>query len=298
MRMGYLSLVLSFVVFGACANSPTAPPGQVLVSNACANDQIAVNSAYIAWLDTCGGTVDVLAKSGGSPTILAGGFDASALVIDDQCAYVGDIANIKRIPLSGGTPSQVATVEEDLSTGLADQYTVDTTNLYASDGNSLLQMPKDGSAPFQAIATSEIGARIVSDSDAIYWAMVSAIHRLAKNDSAVDQQLVVLDRPDNFLYEPIALTSTSLFYIDNQLYSIPKTGGAPVVVDANAGGQPGLATDTQYAYWAQGNTVVRGDETGAMNQLAYSQDGIFGIAVDDTSVYYSDVAGQLFRADL
>jgi hypothetical protein len=301
MRKGYLPLflVLPLVLPAACGNnSPTAPPGQVLVSNACAHDQVAVNSAYVVWLDSCAGTVDVLAKSGGAPTILAGGFDASTLVIDDQFAYVGDITNIKRVPLTGGTPSQVAAVEEDLATGLADQYTVDSANLYASNGVSLLQMPKDGSAPFQAIGTSEIGARIVADSDAIYWAMVSAIHRLSKTKGAEDQQLVVLDRPDNFLYEPLAVTSTSLFYIDNQLYAIPKAGGAPVVVDSNAGGQPGLATDTQYAYWAQGNTLVRGDETGAIDQLAFSQDGINGIAVDAASVYYADIAGQLFRADL
>lgn len=294
MRMGYLPVVL----LAACANSPTAPPGQVLVSNACAHDQVAVNSAYVAWLDTCGGTVDVLAKSGGTPTILASGFDASALVIDDEYAYFGDVTDIKRVPLSGGTPTQIASVEEDLSTGLADQFTVDTTNLYASNGVSLLEMPKDGSAPFQAIGTSEIGARIVADSDAIYWATIDTIQRLSKVKGAADQQLVVLDRPDNFLYEPIAVTSTSLFYVDNQLYAVPKAGGAPVIVDSNAGGQPGLATDTQYAYWAQGDTVVRGDETGAVDQLAYSQDGIFGIAVDDSSVYYADIAGQLFRADL
>jgi hypothetical protein len=295
MRKAFTPLVL----LAACGNSQTAPTGQVLATNACAHDQITVNSGYVAWLDSCNGSVDILAKSGGTPTILAsGGVIASALAVDEQFAYFGELDNIKRVPLSGGTPTELANVEENLSTGLADQFAIDSANLYASNGTSLLQMPKDGSAPFQAIGTSEIGARIIADSNAIYWAMVSAIHKLAKSDGAVDQQLVVLDRPDNFLYEPISLTATDLFYIDNQLYAIPTAGGAPIVVDSNAGGQPGLATDATYAYWAQGNTVVRGDDTGAIDQLAFSQDGVNGIAVDADSVYYADIDGQLFRADL
>jgi hypothetical protein len=286
------------VLLAACSNSPTAPAGQVLVSHACANDQVAVNSTYVAWLDTCGSTVDLLPKAGGAPMTLAGGFSASVLLLDEQYAYFGDFNNIERVPLSGGAATQLASVEEDLATGLADQVAVDSTNLYASNGVSLLQMPKDGRTAFQPIATSEIGARIIVDNDAIYWAMTSAIHRLAKTQGSTDQQLVVLDRPDNFLYEPIAVTATSLFYIDNQLYAIPKQGGAPVVVDTNAGGQPGLATDSQYAYWAQGNTLVRGDETGTTDQLAFSQDGIDGIAVDGTTAYYSDISGQLLSVDL
>jgi hypothetical protein len=293
------TMALGLVVFGACtSDNPTAPQGKVLASNACAHNQVAVNSAFIAWFDSCGDTLDVLPKAGGAPAALVGTAGGSVLVLDDQYAYFGDLDNIKRVPLAGGAATQLTKVEEELTSGLADQLAIDSTKLYSSNGTSLLAMPKDGSAPFETIAPSEIGARIIVDTDAIYWAMVSAIHRMAKTEGSTDQTLVVLDRPDNFLYEPLGLTATTLYYIDNQLYAIPKTGGAPVVVDPHAGGQPGLATDSNYAYWAQTNTLVRGTETGTIEPLAFSPDGIEGIAVDASSVYWADGGGQLLRQEL
>jgi hypothetical protein len=299
MRKAIPASIILGASLAACASNPTAPSGQLLATNACAHNQVAANGAFIAWFDSCGDTLDVMPVDQSSGvTALASTKGGTVLVLDDQYAYYGELDNIERIPLAGGAPTQLATVEESLASGLADQIAVDSGNLYTSNGTSLLEMPKNGDTPFRSIATSEIGARIIVDSDAIYWAMVSAIHRMSKIQGSVDQTLVVLDRPDNFLYEPLAATTTMLFYVDNELFAIPKQGGAPVVVDPNAGGQPGLATDADYAYWAQGNTVVRGDQTGMIDQLAYSQDGVGGIAIDTTSVYYSDEAGQLFRADL
>ena len=281
------------ITLAACTTTQ-APSGEVVVP-ACANEQLAVNSSYVVWYDTCSDAVESVQKNDRSATIsvVAGGDGgvSSVVTIDDDYAYFSESNNLVRAPLAGGAVTVLATAQDYLFTQFPNQLAVDDANLYWSQ-QSLLSVPKDGSGPAQTLAASDLGAHVTTDADYVYWSRVESIHRHAKAGGS-DEVLMTNGNLDSIDLMPVAVTSSSVFYLDDGAFALPTSGGAPAMVDSDGTGIA-IAADSDYAYWAQPDQIVRGDASGNVTAIA-SAVGVLGIAGDDSYVYW-DSSGAIYRA--
>lgn len=100
----------------------------------------------------------------------------------------------------------------------------------------------------------------------------------------------------------LALDATNVSWIDayGTVATCPKTGcGTPTILAQQTGGSPlGLASDGTTLYWAGANGILACETAGCAKTprlVVAGQILAFDIGVDDTSVYWTEPAGNVSR---
>jgi hypothetical protein len=278
----------------------------VVVGDACTPDSLAVDDTSIYWVSLCnGGSINSISKTTGVRTVLVSSEpQAWAIAIDSDSVYWEHVDTIVKVAKSGGTPivlaSGVASPDGQPKTLLVDDLAVYWSN--AGD-DALMTVPKDGGAPPRRIATSSCIPIPALTSNYLYWLDCSTFYRQPLGGSSVER-LVDLGASsiDDFVVTDAAL----VYWIKapdgtDSLYSIgTTTAGAPTLIDGDVATGSVAITDGTFAYWWQGNAIVRESINGggAGTVVDVSASGfVFDMAGDARDVYWVDQrANAIYKA--
>jgi hypothetical protein len=248
-----------------------------------------VDASSVYWLED-DGSVKKVPVAGGAVTALATGLlSPRDLAQDSTSLYFTDVqaGKVQRVAKSGGA---VTTLASSLTSPYA--IAVDSSNVYfIENGNSTLSkvakaggavsalvtgsinsdvLAVDGSglyyfAPSQVIYKASLaggsgtmleniidaGSSIVIDSTSVYWGY-TALHRVAVGGGTVTTYAAPIGRVG-----AMAADASSLYYVNlggsaAQIASVPLQDGTVTVLVPSSGAQVGLAVDSTSVYWTEG----------------------------------------------
>ena len=303
-------------VAGLChAGSPSDDGGTwqpiVLASGQDHPSGIVVWSAAVYWTNAGTnlgtGAVMKIPVGGGSPTPLAAGQNAPAGIAVDGMSNVywansgsgsGD-GSIMKVPLNGGTATAVASGQNSPGAIAYDSTSTDSVYWAAGDGIWRLQMPTGGTPVklWSPSAGDQNPPAIAVDATSVYWLTRSTG---APNGNVMSLPLtggtpVTLASGLNGDYA-IAVDSTSVYWaLGDTVMKVPLGGGGPVTLVSGTGNTPphqALAVDAAHVYWTASKGITKVPLAGgSATLLAASLSGGYGLALDDTSVYWTDHDG-------
>jgi hypothetical protein len=234
------------------ASGESSRPGQFVPFG------VAVDATSVYWTNVTGGTVMKVGLDGGSPTTLAenqGG--PHNIVIDATNVYwANQDGTLMTVGLDGGTPAMLASGPVAQYTGIA----VDATSVYwtvdgmNNTGGTVLKVALDGGMA-TTLATDQLNpTSIAVDATSVYW--------------------------------------TSTLGGPGVVMKVAVDGGLPEMFapgDASGYGN-GLVTDARNVYWTGRFSVsqIGLDGTAPIAIFSSSEVGLAAIAVDATSVYWTD----------
>jgi hypothetical protein len=137
---------------GACVGGTCIPVESALVAGGLGKaEALAVDQGAVFWTDAANGTVMKVAKSGGTPIMLADGQAAPSSIAVDAChVYWANPlgAAVMRVRKSGGMPELVSQADEPKN------LVLDDGNVYwLETGGKIQKAPKAGGAKTLAVAT-------------------------------------------------------------------------------------------------------------------------------------------------
>jgi hypothetical protein len=228
---------------------------------------------------------------------------ALALAVDTDVVYWTSWTTVKKLAKRGGEP---VTVIDGLSSGPC-TLTLDGTNLYwinrylgpsdtsGGDHCTVMQAAKRGGAAIK-LATDQPWAyeSIAVDATSVYWATNPTLDHPSGSiwRVAIGGGTPVTLASDQYAPTGVAVDGTSAYWTTGD-YSLMKVslGGGMAVRIGSAGPMAAVVLRDGFAYSFLGENVVRTPVDGGETEtLAGSPGNTYpqGIAVDDTSVYWTE----------
>ncbi len=312
-----LTQLLLLVSLGACHHPPKpevvgSTNGQAFV--------LAMDEGWLYWLrrgnaatgtPVYDGAVMRMPKSGGPPTVLAGGqFLADHLAIDATHVYWSHDrwepgkahSLISRVPKHGGAVVDIYDGDRGV-----ESLAVDDTDVFWASGQvrgKILKQAKSGGAPLELAKDQWNPRGLAIDAKNVYWLTYEAhhvgVHQVAKSGGAP----LTLSRSLAAYHSPhLGVDASRVYWIGrgasgNDLMQVPIGGGTPSAV-------PGAAHVTDFAVDAGIIYFTRGDSAdlfklapgAASAQPIGSEVGTFAGAFvfDGTSVYYTVPGDEQIR---
>jgi hypothetical protein len=226
---------------------------------------LAVNDTTIYWtnfLPTSGSLMSMPIGGGAVTTLVENQNNPHALVIDKDNVYWTNYSDgtVVKMPLAGGEVTPLA-----IGQALPNMLAIDGTNVYwtTSGGGTVMQTPLDGNGPLVTIASNQVRPYgVVVDATNVYWTTSGSPPDGGPPNGTVMKQALA--------------------------------GGPPVALASSQNGPYNIAIDATNVYWSNfpnDNTSVGALMTvpiaGGTPTVLASADS-FGIAVDDTSLYWTD----------
>jgi hypothetical protein len=252
------------IVGGRCLQTLALPSGQERFW-ALAVDAAAV---YWTWVDfgALDGGVLSVPLEGGPTAALTSGWMALGIAIDEANVYWTDSANpdgkVVRIAKGGGAPTTLATGQPWAHGVAVDATHVYWTNAVSMAGGSVHATPLGGGAVTALAANEDQPHSMVVASGSVFWATLVGVNR------------------------------------------VPITGGSATVV-AEGAFPGGLTADGTHVYWANsgypGGKIMKAPLAGgaAVELVPTSHDSVVGVAVDETSVYWTTIeSGTVMKVGL
>jgi hypothetical protein len=269
------------------------------------------------------GAVFSAPKCGGAPTLLASRLRGAGPIAVDSTniywlstgRYGGDPQesdSLMKVPKSGGTPTTLASKQAAYGMGIA----LTPTNVYwveeAGDG-PVMTVPIGGGTPTTVTSTSlQPSGGIAVDATSVYWTAIGADPSSAailKAPLGGGASTTLTVHQGTVWPGGLAVDETSVYWIDGDgnVSKVPLNGGPPTrlaTIDV-AGNNHSIAVDSTSVYWAynagsfqKGAVMKVGLNGGPATKLTTQATMPFGLALDSTSLYFSDRAdtnGNLSR---
>jgi hypothetical protein len=279
----------------------------VLASAQFAPGMIALSSQGVVWVNN--GQVDtdfaefavmMVGLDGGQPTTIApitGGDYPMALAGDDTTiiwTHAGDIVSVPTTP--GSTPSTLAAGVGATFLAMDDAGIYWTTTASSPLGTATVwRMDRDGGAPASLMHATGTGEEVLAYGGAIYWQAYDAngagdaMFAVGTDGSNPTTLVAGLGNP----HSAWAVDSSGVYwgtnYIPLQISRVALDGGTPVVV-ATELRPTGMTADSTTIYFTNDNSVYEmPTDGGAPVAVAWRLPSPAGIAVDDESIYWTDV---------
>ena len=144
-------------------------------------------------------------------------------------------------------------------------------------------------------AVANGGARMMGWAGACAASGATCSMTVTQNVSAsakFENEVLMLASADGTNSNAIAINSTSVFYAryGNNVYglwSVPKAGGTPMLVNSNGCCFNAIVADDSYVYWTNWDAIYRTPVTGGSAQQLFRGGGVTGIAVDGDRVFWA-----------
>jgi hypothetical protein len=228
---------------------------------------------------------------GGPVTTLAAGIGfpwPCHIALDRTNVYWGgaDADGIRKVPLRGGAMT-IVVGGSSAAGGLA----VDATSAYfTSDYGDVSKVPLAG-GPIQPLAMPG-GTDLAIDARHVYWTtrtggQTSDLMRATLDGSAVTKLASSL-----MLADVLAIDARDVYvaeYLGGTVLAIPLGGGPARTVTSKLFNPDAIALDDQNVYVATGlGQLMRAPKSGGTSTLLAQETNIFSIAVDASSVYWTN----------
>ncbi len=250
------------------------------------------------------GAVVRIPKNGGPPVVLASGPPlATEITTDALNVYWVTGGTVMKAPKSGGD----STTMFALDGGGAFRLAVDEANIYwvdvESDDGSIMKIPISMGEPI-SLAKGPLPSGIAVDETSVYWSdqLSGTIMSIPKTGG--DATTLFPANPSGTF--DVAVDATHVYWGSaNAITKIPKNGGMPVTLTAEAKVPAIIAVDDANVYWADAEIADAIPATKIMKVsidggtpvlLASGQQEIGFIALDATSIYWTDAgAGTVMK---
>jgi hypothetical protein len=271
---------------------------------------LAIDSTSAYWVNAGGtGSLSKVPLGGGSATVLGTGTGPSGsgalvtglLAVDATHAYWRDITDIQKTALDGS--SSTALVKYAAPLGLA----VDGTNVYwTGTADSVYQAPLSTvSSPVTLASDQAAPAGITVDANHVYWANGGYVMTGGGGVSSVpiDGGTSTTIASDKGGPLGVVVDAKNVYWYDftGGVQSAPLDGGEATTLATPAAPSQieGIAIDATYVYFSSNDGTLRKaplDGSGALTLLASGLRSPQAVAVDGTSVYWTDnQAGTVSR---
>ena len=215
---------------------------------------IAVDSSVVYWTD---GALKSVAKTGGTPTLLAP--DGAAFALDSTNVYyaTSGTPSINSIPKGGGTTTLLTTITGSYELAVASGYVYWTTGNIVGDG-SVNRVPTGGGAAAQ-LATSPSPLRtfgLAVDSSSAYWSESTKLLKIPVAGGASQELTADIDNFD------FAMDSKYVYWVTDLgvVQKVPIGGGGVTTVASGPDTDSGtrVAVDDTFVYWTVSQTLEGG----------------------------------------
>jgi hypothetical protein len=256
---------------------------------------VAVDGASVYWVEGLPGpdfqgAVMKAPIDGGSVTTLASGNGfpwPCHIALDQTNVYWGgaDAVGVRKVPLGGGAMTTIAATGSAAG-GLA----VDATSAYfSSDFDGVFKVPLAGGA-LEPVGVPG-GVDLAIDSGHVYWAVRTGAQTtdllFATLEGGANQPLAS-SLPQ---VQALAVDSTDVYVVEygaGQVQAIPITGGPTRTVTSDLFIPSVIALDDQNVYVSTVGSVARVPKTGGTSTVLAVDTNIFSLAVDASSVYWTN----------
>jgi hypothetical protein len=224
------------------------------------------------------------------------GSDAGAGGVDGGADGGG---TVMKIPKSGGSTTQLATAPAERVTALA----LEGINLYwgryGSEG-TIAMMPSGGGVSMTLVTGTSWPGDLALSSDTLYWSRIGLGSGISSAPKAGGTPTSVLDGASLATF--LLLEGTRLYFVDTG--AGPQNGrlgaleiGQPtptILADALARPRHLVAGSSSVYFVTEGDGRVRSvpKAGGDMTTLVYDQQGPYGLAMDETSLYWTNRAAD------
>ena len=172
------------------------------------------------------------------------------VAVDAQNAYFANGPSVESVPLTGGTPSILATV-----VGGSQPYAIalDATFVYWTEtgsSGSVMKLAKTGGTPIVIASGQNSPADIALDGAYIYW---------TNNGDGTVMKAPLAGGPVTTIATGqsgafgIAVDSTNIYWTNNvtsgAVMTVPLVGGTPIVIASGQNSPTGIALDQTNVYW-------------------------------------------------
>ena len=263
---------------------------------------LAVDAEAVYWTGPT--SVMKTSKMGGPPTTVAGGQlgGPCALTLDGRNVYwinYGRDQNdsgglhgaIMQAPETGGSAIQLAADQPRAYTGIA----VDATSVYWTANPSLdypsgsvMKVAIGGGTPI-ALATNQYDPTgIAVDSTIAYWTTENYTLMKVAIEGGTPVRVGAMGPA------PLVLRNGFVYSFSGEnVVKVPAEGGDTTTLAGSPGHTypTGIAVDDTSVYWTEDDSVLKISLDGdPQTQMAWRQQTPWAIAVDDTSIYWTDEA--------